>query len=285
MQPGMKTGWPAARYSAGISAMARREGAGGALAVHAELPAAVAARAWRRCGRRRTPGGRVGGVGARARVRIASRTACAIAARFAQAKLAAAAIARQVVLALGRRQRRAGELAIGKLDPVPGHGGVHALDVVGAHLMAEPARARVDEDGHGAGLQAVGRARTLRRAPARPAAPRRSGCPTRRFRAGPSRAGAPAGRRRPGRRRRAVPATPCAPGRPRVPMPRSSSRAARALAQDPVELGARQLQGRLAARPGRRQAGDLVDERLLAVAQARRLRSRVASRRTPQLMS
>jgi ribosomal 50S subunit-recycling heat shock protein len=39
----------------------------------------------------------------------------------------------------------------------------------------------------------------------------------------------------------------------------------RALAQDLVELGAVQLQGRLAAGSRRRQAGDLMVERLLGV--------------------
>jgi hypothetical protein len=51
----------------------------------------------------------------------------------------------QVGAALGRGGGCAGELAVGELDPMPAHDRVHVLDVVAADLVAEPARAGVDQ--------------------------------------------------------------------------------------------------------------------------------------------
>ena len=55
---------------------------------------------------------------------------------------------REVRLPLRRRGRRAGELAVGQHDAVAAPGGVHRADVVGADLVAEAARAGVDEHRH-----------------------------------------------------------------------------------------------------------------------------------------
>jgi hypothetical protein len=53
----------------------------------------------------------------------------------------------QVGAALGRAHRRAGELAVRQRDPVALQGGVHPAHEVGTDLVAEPARARVDQHG------------------------------------------------------------------------------------------------------------------------------------------
>src|SRR5918995_881251 len=55
---------------------------------------------------------------------------------------------RQVGASFGRGGRGARELAVGQVDAVPAHRAVHLLDVVAAHLMPEPARARVDQHRH-----------------------------------------------------------------------------------------------------------------------------------------
>ena len=51
----------------------------------------------------------------------------------------------QVVAALGGVDRDAGQLPVGQLDVVAAHGLAHLLEVVGADLVAEAARAGVDE--------------------------------------------------------------------------------------------------------------------------------------------
>ena len=48
---------------------------------------------------------------------------------------------------LGRGEGRAGELAVGQGDPVAAYGRVHGPDVVGADLVAQAARAGVDQHG------------------------------------------------------------------------------------------------------------------------------------------
>ena len=53
----------------------------------------------------------------------------------------------QVILALRRLHGRARELAVRQFDPVMPEPRIHALDEIGAYLMTEPARPRVDEDG------------------------------------------------------------------------------------------------------------------------------------------
>ncbi|MDQ3769837.1 MAG: hypothetical protein M3370_10260 [Actinomycetota bacterium] len=59
----------------------------------------------------------------------------------------------QVGAAVIRRGRGAGELAVGQLDAVGGQRGVHALDEVGADLVAQSARARMDQHGDLVGVQ------------------------------------------------------------------------------------------------------------------------------------
>ena len=125
----------------------------------------------------------------------------------------------------------------------------------------------MDEDGHGAGLEAIGPCAPLVEHALHPlqldeVVARPSGAQlTRAALARPLR------RRRPDRRHRSVPATPCAPGRLRCrcrgapagpPGPSRRTRSSSA----PFSF-------RAASRPAPagRQAGDLVDERLLAVAQ------------------
>ena len=54
----------------------------------------------------------------------------------------------EVRLRLWRAEGGAGELAVGQRDPVARHGPVHRREVVGADLVAEPARPAVDEDRH-----------------------------------------------------------------------------------------------------------------------------------------
>jgi hypothetical protein len=61
----------------------------------------------------------------------------------------------EVGASFGRGGRCARELPVGELDPVTAHGGVHAPDVVGADLVAEPARAGVDQHRHLALPEAV----------------------------------------------------------------------------------------------------------------------------------
>jgi hypothetical protein len=51
------------------------------------------------------------------------------------------------------RERRAGELAVGHLDPEPMGELVHHLDVVRAHPVPEPARTRMDHHAHLPGEQ------------------------------------------------------------------------------------------------------------------------------------
>ena len=53
----------------------------------------------------------------------------------------------EVPLSLGRRERRARELAVGEVDVVLRHDLIHQPDVVGADLMSETARAAVNQHG------------------------------------------------------------------------------------------------------------------------------------------
>ena len=132
--------------------------------------------------------------------------------------------------------------------------------------MAQPARARVDEDGHGAGLEAKGlRAPFVEHAldplhldevVSRPHGSELTRAPLAR----PLGDGVRVGAVEPSPRLGVLQVVFGADAA-------ELQQGRRALAQDPVELGAVQLQGRLAAGARRRQAGDLVDERLLAVAQ------------------
>ena len=72
-----------------------------------------------------------------------------------EGEVAGAGHGRQVVPALRRGHRRAGELAVGQLEAEP-VGRVHAGEVVGAGLVAEAARARVDHHHHLAGRDPEG---------------------------------------------------------------------------------------------------------------------------------
>src|SRR3954463_816474 len=65
----------------------------------------------------------------------------------------------EVRAALVARERRARQLAVRQDDPVTRERAVHRAHVVGAHLVAEPARARVDEPVHLALAQAEARGR------------------------------------------------------------------------------------------------------------------------------
>ena len=56
----------------------------------------------------------------------------------------------QVGLALGRADGHARQLAVRHLNAVAAHGVSHLVDVIGADLVAQAARAGVDHDAHGA---------------------------------------------------------------------------------------------------------------------------------------
>ena len=61
----------------------------------------------------------------------------------------------QVLLADVGVDRRAGQLAVGEPDPVLAGGDDHLLQIFGADLMAQPARAAVNADDHVARLEAI----------------------------------------------------------------------------------------------------------------------------------
>ena len=92
-------------------------------------------------------------------------------------------------------------------------------DVVGAHLVAQPARSGVDEHRHLPLGQPVRLRRHGGRAPHPPLRPRRSDCPTRSCRAGRGRAAWPAPRRPRDPLPRGRHRPRCEPGRPRSPGP------------------------------------------------------------------
>ena len=61
--------------------------------------------------------------------------------------MAAARIAPRYDLALRTPHRGTGELPVGQLEPVPLRGVLERREVIVAHLVAQPARAGVDQDG------------------------------------------------------------------------------------------------------------------------------------------
>ena len=255
----MKTGWPTARYSAGISVRPGREGARGALAVDEHVAAAVALDLGDVVGdvvdlaRRGAP--RPG----RARARTRRGRRAAIACRFAQAKLAAAAIAARYSRPSGdeaARRRAAGRAARCRSGPATR---VHPAHVVGADLVAEPARAGVDEHGH----LAHGEAEGLRRGRVEDlvdalhleeVVARRRAC-----RPGRGRAGGRAPTRPRGRRRAAVP--PTRSGRDVLGSRRA--RSARGPSRSTASSSLRsEVERAAAARAGRDPPRELVHERL-----------------------
>ena len=73
-----------------------------------------------------------------------------------EGEVAGARHRREVLAGLGRAERRAGELPVGQLDPGARRHARHPAHVVGADLVAEPARAGVDHHHDLAGADAEG---------------------------------------------------------------------------------------------------------------------------------
>ena len=212
------------------------EGARGALAVHAHgalravhhvhLPLGdVVGTRRRRAPRRAPPSSR------RKTCSNAPRTSCSIICRLATGEVAGARHRGEVLAGLGRAERRAGELPVGQLDAGARRHARHPPSVVGADLVAEPARAGVDHHARpGRRPTPKALAAPLVAAPPPPPAPRGSGCP--------SRAAAPASR--PRSRARRLTAAASAPGitPPSSVCARSSGVASPRLARKPTPSSA-----------------------------------------------
>ena len=127
----------------GASGLAGTERARRALAVHAELAGRRAPRSSRCCARRRRR--RVEASRRRRSRRRPAADAVGEHLTVGEREVRGGAHRREVVAPLGRRERRARELAIGQRDAVARERRVHRAHVVGAHLVAEAARAGVDE--------------------------------------------------------------------------------------------------------------------------------------------
>ena len=286
MEPGMKTAWPTSRCVVRQLGMTGREGARGALAVDEHVAPAVALALGDVVGDvvdLPRAGRRVGAEHAADRLAHVVRHRVAVGPREVGRRRHGG----EVGLALGRGRGRAGELAVGQRGSrgAPSAASMR-LDVVRADLVAEAARAGVDERRDRALRAARRRAPPARRRRARtrwsstkwlpePIVP---SCPAPRV-ARALRDAAP-GRRRPGGRR-----TPCARCRPRVPMPwsrraRAARRAGRGRARRPDSVQAVAAPG-----AGGHAPEQLVDERLASGGRARRASTGRTSRRTPQLMS
>jgi hypothetical protein len=188
IDPGMSTGWPTSCRSGGRSSAPGGERRVAPLrCTHScrSRPSTGWARAWRGCGTRRRPGqlasapviGRervTGGLGQHLPVRAR--------------EVGGGGQGPEVGASLLGGHRHAGQLRVGHLDAVRAIAPPCA-DVVGADLVAEPARPAVDHHADLADVEAERPAPWRRRGPPRRPGPRGSGCRSRASRPARPRAG------------------------------------------------------------------------------------------------
>jgi hypothetical protein len=146
MLPGMKTGWPTVRKSVGDLRRARREGARRPLAVHEEVAAPVALDLRNVVGNVVDLSGRLSHLRAE---HAGDRLADAMGHRVpvGEGEVGGRRHGCEIRAAFRGGGGRAGELTVRYHDLVAGVDGIHRAHVVGADLMAEPARARMNEHG------------------------------------------------------------------------------------------------------------------------------------------
>ncbi len=156
----MITGWPTSLYSARDVGAAGAERARGALAVHAHralLPVDAVHLAFGDVVRHVVDQLHAEPLPARAEDLLEGRADLVQHhLPVGEGEVAGAGHGREVLAGLRRAERRAGELPVGQLDPGARRHARHPAHVVGADLVAEPARAGVDHHHHLAGADAEG---------------------------------------------------------------------------------------------------------------------------------